>query len=83
MGTVAEPIASVQVSASPRLTFKDAAKAIEFYTQAFGAKELMRFDVGGQIPHAEILIGNSTIMLTEEWPEGNRFSPECWGILLS
>ncbi|MGD0269849.1 MAG: VOC family protein [Candidatus Sulfotelmatobacter sp.] len=79
MGTVAEPIASVQVSASPRLTFKDAAKAIEFYTQAFGAKELMRFDVGGQIPHAEILIGNSTIMLTEEWPEGNRFSPETLG----
>jgi PhnB protein len=79
MSTIAEPIASVHVSASPRLTFKDAAKAIEFYKQAFGAKELMRFDVGGQIPHAEILIGNSTIMLTEEWPEGNRFSPETLG----
>jgi PhnB protein len=79
MSTVAEPIASVQVSASPRLTFKDAAKAIEFYKQAFGAKEMMRFDVGGHIPHAEILIGNSTIMLTEEWPEGNRFSPETLG----
>jgi PhnB protein len=79
MSTVAEPIASVHVSASPRLTFKDAAKAIEFYEQAFGAKEIMRFDVGGHIPHAEIVIGESTVMLTEEWPEGNRFSPETLG----
>jgi PhnB protein len=79
MSTVAEPIVSVHVSASPRLTFKDAAKAIEFYTRALGAKEIMRFDVGGHIPHAEIVIGDSTIMLTEEWPEGNRFSPETLG----
>ncbi|HWW15099.1 MAG TPA: VOC family protein [Candidatus Dormibacteraeota bacterium] len=79
MSTVAEPVASVHTSASPRMTFKDAAKAIEFYKQAFGAKETMRFDVGGHIPHAEIMIGNSHVMLTEEWPEGNRFSPETLG----
>jgi PhnB protein len=79
MSSVAEPIASVHVSASPRLTFKDAAKAVEFYKQAFGAKEIMLFDVGGHIPHAEMMIGESTIMLTEEWPEGNRFSPETLG----
>jgi PhnB protein len=79
MSTVAEPVASVQVSASPRLTFKDAAKAIEFYKQAFGAKETMRFEVGGGIPHAEVMIGNSHVMLTEEWPEGRRFSPETLG----
>jgi PhnB protein len=79
MSTVAEPVASVHTSASPRMTFKDAAKAIEFYKQAFGAKETMRFEVGGSIPHAEIMIGNSHVMLTEEWPEGNRFSPETLG----
>jgi PhnB protein len=79
MSTVAEPVASVQTSASPRLTFRDAAKAIEFYKQAFGAKETMRFEVGESIPHAEIMIGDSSIMLTEEWPEGNRFSPETLG----
>jgi PhnB protein len=79
MSTVAEPVVSVHTSASPRLTFKDAAKAIEFYKQAFGAQESMRFEVGGQIPHAEIKIGDSTILLTEEWPEGNRFSPETLG----
>jgi PhnB protein len=79
MATVAEPVAAVHTSATPRLTFKDAAKAIEFYEQAFGAKEIMRFEAGGSIPHAEITIGDSTILLAEEWPEGGRFSPETLG----
>jgi PhnB protein len=83
MATVAEPMARVRTNATtsaiPRLTFRDAAKAIQFYEQAFGAKETMRFDTGGSIPHAEILIGESTILLTEEWPEGGRFSPETLG----
>ena len=79
MSTVAEPIAAVHTTATPRLTFKDAAKAIEFYEQAFGAKEIMRFEAGGSIPHAEIRIGDSTILLAEEWPEGGRFSPETLG----
>ena len=79
MSTVAEPIAAVHTTATPRLTFKDAVKAIEFYEQAFGAKEIMRFEAGGSIPHAEIRIGDSTILLAEEWPEGGRFSPETLG----
>ena len=79
MSTVAEPIAAVHTSATPRLTFKDAARAIEFYKQAFGAKEIMRFEIGGSIPHAEIRIGDSSIMLSEEWPEGGRFSAETLG----
>jgi PhnB protein len=79
MSTVAEPVVSVHTTASPRLTFKDAAKAIEFYKQAFGAKETFRFELESGIPHAEIMIGDSTIMLTEEWPEGGRFSPETLG----
>jgi PhnB protein len=79
MSTVAEPITAVHASTTPRLTFKDAAKAIEFYKQAFGAKETQRFEVGGSIPHAEIRIGDSSILLTEEWPEGGRFSAETLG----
>jgi len=79
MSTVAEPIAAVRTGASPRLTFKDAAKAIAFYKNAFGAQEAMRFEVGGKIPHAEIKIGDSPVLLTEEWPEGGRFSPETLG----
>jgi PhnB protein len=79
MSTIAEPVAAVRTSAAPRLTFKDAAKAIEFYKQAFGAKEIMRFETPGGIPHAEIRIGDSAIMLSEEWPEGGRFSAETLG----
>jgi PhnB protein len=76
--TVSEP-AAVQPVAAPRLTFRDAAKAIEFYKNALGAKETFRFETPTGIPHAEITIGGSTIMLTEEWPEGGRFSAETIG----
>jgi PhnB protein len=79
MSTVAEPVAAVHTMATPRLVFKDAAKAIEFYKQAFGAKEIMRFEAGGGLPHAEIKIGDSSIMLSDEWPEGGRFSAETLG----
>src|SRR3982074_2481361 len=79
MSAVAEPITAARTVASPRLTFKNAAKAIDFYKQAFGAKETFRFEIGDSIPHAEITIGDSVIMLTEEWPEGGRFSAETLG----
>jgi PhnB protein len=79
MSTVAEPVAAVRMSASPRLAFRDPAKAIEFYQRALGAKETFRFEVGGNIPHAEIMIGDSAIDVTGEWPEGGRFSAETLG----
>jgi PhnB protein len=79
MSTVAEPVAAVRTTASPRLAFRDPAKAIEFYQRALGAKETFRFEVGGTIPHAEIMIGDSTIDITGEWPEGGRFSAETLG----
>jgi PhnB protein len=87
MTTLAEPVAErvpeaaavVRASATPRLTFKDTARAIEFYKQALGAKETMRFEAGGKIPHAELVIGNSVILLSDEWPEGGRLSAETLG----
>jgi PhnB protein len=79
MSTVAEPIAAVHSIATPRLAFRDAGKALEFYKRALGARETSRFEVGGQIPHAEMVIGDSSILLTEEWPEGGRFSAETLG----
>jgi PhnB protein len=79
MATIAEPVAAVRTSASPRLAFRDAAKAIEFYIAAFGARETFRFEVGGHIAHAEIAIGDSSIVMAEEWPEGDRFSAETLG----
>jgi len=76
MATATEPITAVRISAAPRLAFKDAGKAIEFYKNAFGAKETFRFEFEGGIGHAEIKIGDSVIMLGEEWPEGGRYSAE-------
>src|SRR4029077_17599774 len=79
MSTIAEPIAAVRMSASPRLAFRDPAKAIEFYQRALGAKETFRFQVGDSIPHAELAIGDSIVNVTGEWPEGGRFSAETLG----
>ena len=79
MSTVAEPVAAVRVSASPRLAFRDPAKAIEFYQRALGAKEAFRFQVGDSIAHAELKIGDSSINIAGEWPEGGRFSAETLG----
>jgi len=76
---VTKPVAATRVSAAPRLAFRDPAKAIEFYKQALGAKETFRFEVGGTIPHAELMIGDSPIDVTGEWPEGGRFSAETLG----
>lgn len=53
---------------TPGLVCKGAARAIDFYKQVFGAKELMRMEgPGGSIGHAELMIGNSKIMLNDEF----------------
>src|SRR5215471_7157358 len=77
MATTA-PVAT-RTLAAPRIAFKHTAKAIEFYKDAFGAKEVLRFAIGDQIPHAELTIGDSSIFLADEWPEGGRFSVETLG----
>jgi PhnB protein len=65
---------------TPYLTIKGAAKAIEFYKQAFGAEEVMRMPTpDGKIAHAEIRIGGSVIMLHDESPEWKAFSPQTVG----
>jgi PhnB protein len=79
MATTTESIAAVRTVASPRLTFKNPAEAISFYEKAFGAKETFRFENEMGIGHAEIMIGDSLIMLAEEWPEGGRYSAETLG----
>ncbi len=79
MATTTEPVASVGIVASPRLAFRNAAKAIEFYQNAFGAKETFRFENEFGIGHAEIMIGHTVIMVANEWPEGGRYSPETTG----
>src|SRR5450631_2469954 len=79
MATTTEPIAAVRTGVSPRLTFKDVVKAISFYESAFGAKETFRFETEQGIGHAEIMIGDSVVMLAEEWPDGGRYSSETLG----
>lgn len=79
MSTAAEPVAAVRTIAAPRIAFRDPAKAIEFYKHALGAREKFRFQVGDSIPHAELMIGDSPIDITGEWPEGGRFSAETLG----
>ena len=74
-----EATQAANASASPRLSFKDPAKAIEFYTRALGARETFRFEAGGHIAHAELAIGDSVINVAGEWPEGGRFSAETLG----
>ena len=64
----------------PYLIFKNAAAAIAFCVQAFGATEKFRMPgPEGRIGHAEILIGDSTIMLADEAPQMDAYSPEHYG----
>jgi PhnB protein len=63
-------------SLTPYLVCKGAAKAIEFYQKAFGAVETVRMPgPGDQIMHAEVKIGDSILMLSDENPERGQLSP--------
>ncbi len=65
---------------TPYLSIKGAAAAIAFYKKVFGAKEVMRMaGPNGTIGHAEIQIGDSRIMLADEFPEMNFRSPPSVG----
>jgi PhnB protein len=61
---------------TPYLIVKDAARAIEFYTQAFGATELMRYDDNGKVGHAELRIGRGIVMLADEYPDRGITAPQ-------
>jgi PhnB protein len=63
---------------TPMLAVHDAARALEFYKEAFGATVMMCMDYEGKIGHAEIVVGEATIMLADEYPEHNR-SPRTLG----
>jgi len=67
-------------TATPYLIVKGAAQALDFYKRAFGATEKMRMDgPGGKVMHAEIKIGDSPIMLADEFPQMNALSPQALG----
>lgn len=75
-----KPIPDGYHTITPYICVNDAANAIEFYKKAFGATELMRLaDPSGRIGHAEVKIGDSHLMLADEFPEMNFRSPQSLG----
>jgi PhnB protein len=65
-------------SVTPSLTAKDAKAALAFYTAAFGAEVQFIMDdpKSGGVAHAEFRIGNSTLMVSDEYPSYGAFQPE-------
>jgi len=64
----------------PYLRVKNTGQAIEFYRRAFGAEELFRLvEPGGRIGHAEIKIGSTVLMLSDEYPECGIVGPKTIG----
>lgn len=70
------PIPEGMHTVTPHLVCSDAAKAIEFYRQAFNATEMIRVPgPGGKLIHACIRIGDSLVMLVDENPQWDCLSP--------
>ena len=74
-----KPIPEGYHSVTPYLVVDGAADAIAFYKHAFGAEEVLRMPMGDRIGHAEIKIGDSHIMLADEFPERDIRGPKSRG----
>src|SRR3954447_1587140 len=61
------------------LMVDDAARALDFYRDAFGAEELFRLPMGDKIGHAEIMIGDTHLMLADEFPDMDALGPNSRG----
>jgi PhnB protein len=74
------PIPAGYHAVTPYLSIRGAAQAIEFYKKAFGAAEVMRMPgPEGKLGHAEIRIGDSRVMLSDEYPEMAFMGPQTRG----
>ena len=75
-----KPIPEGYHSVTPYLIIRDAARAIDFYKRALGATEVFRMEApGGKIGHAEIRIGDSVVMLADEYPDMGYRGPQSIG----
>lgn len=75
-----KPIPLAYRSPIPYLMVRGAAEAIKWYTQAFGASERLRLeDPSGTIMHAEIRMGDSPVMLADEFPDDGHVGPQTLG----
>lgn len=80
MATTAKPVPEGYHTVTPFLIVNDAKQAIDFYKRGFGAEEISRFETSdGKVGHAEIRIGDSIIMIADEWPGGCCRSPQSLG----
>src|SRR5262245_56518300 len=76
----AKPIPEGYDSVTPYLIIKDATKALDWYKRALGATEWFRRPTpDGKIGHAEIKIGDSIIMLADEYPDMGYKGPQAYG----
>ena len=74
------PIPDGYPQVTPYLCVDGASAAIEFYGKVFGAKERMRMPApDGRIGHAELEIGDSLVMLSDEYPEMGHSGPKTIG----
>ena len=71
-----KPIPEGYHSVTPYLIVDGASAAIDFYKKAFGAEEKFRMPMGERIGHAELLIGDSHIMLADEFPDMGHLGPK-------
>jgi len=80
MAKQVKPIPDGYHSVTPYLVVKGAAEAIDFYKKVFGAVEIMRMpQPDGRIGHAELRIGDSHVMLADEFPEMEVVGPGTLG----
>jgi PhnB protein len=80
MPSSVKPIPEGHRTVTPYLAIKNAAGALEFYKKAFGAVETYKLIIpDGRVGHAEIRLGDSLIMLSDEFPEFGGKAPEALG----
>ncbi len=80
MPKTVKPVPEGSHTITPYLVVRDAARAIDYYKRAFGAKERDRMaGPDGRIMHAELQIGDSILMLSDEFPMGQCRSPQSLG----
>ena len=80
MASKVKPIPEGYHTISPNLVVSDAKGAIDFYKKAFGAQELFRMNFpDGKVVHAELKIGDSMLMLSDEMPGGKCRAPQSLG----
>ena len=78
-----QPIPDEYRRITPYICVRDGNAAIAFYEQAFGATRKMVLPAGDRVMHAEVVIGDSVLMLSDEFPEMGQVAPAGTGPISS